>query len=107
MIKVFVYGSLMSNRRYHQYYLQGQTFLGKGFIEGYKQYILGGLNGVLLEQGERVQGEVYEIDPATLAKLDFLQNNDTHFTRSIVDVELENGETLPAETYIWSGSVGK
>jgi gamma-glutamylaminecyclotransferase len=107
MIKVFVYGSLTRNGRYHQHYLQGRTFLGKGFIEGYKQYNLGGLHGMLPEQGERVQGEVYEIDPATLAKLDFLQNNNIHFSRSIVNIELENGETLPAEAYIWSGSVSK
>src|SRR5665647_2104443 len=107
MIKVFVYGTFMRNGRYHQYYLAGKTFLGKGFIEGYKQYNLGGLYGMLPEKGERVQGEVYEIDPATLAKLDFLQSSDNHFTRNIFAVELENGETLPAEAYIWTGSVGK
>jgi gamma-glutamylaminecyclotransferase len=107
MIKVFVYGSFMRNGRYHQHYLQGKTFLGKGIIEGYKEYILGGLSGILPEKGERVQGEVYEIDPASLAKLDFFQNYGTAFSRGIVDVELSNGEPLPAEAYIWNGSVGK
>ncbi|MDD3364167.1 MAG: gamma-glutamylcyclotransferase [Syntrophomonas sp.] len=105
MIKVFVSGSLMTNGRYHQYYLQGKIFLGKGFINEYKRYILGGLDGILPEKGERVQGEVYEVDPAALAKLDFLYNHGTYFTRRIVDVELENGETLQADVYIWNGSV--
>ncbi|HWP95309.1 MAG TPA: gamma-glutamylcyclotransferase family protein [Syntrophomonadaceae bacterium] len=102
MTKVFVYGSLMTGRRYHQYYLQGKTFLGKGFLNEYKRYVLGGLDGMVPEKGERVQGEVYEIDTAALAKLDFLHNIGTMFTRGIVDVELENGETLQAEAYIWN-----
>lgn len=107
MIKVFVYGSLVKDSRYHQHYLQGKTFLGKGFIEGYKKYILGGVHGAIPEEGERVQGELYEIDPAALDKLDFFHNFGTAFTRRIIDVELENGETLQAETYIWNGSVSK
>ncbi|KUG04424.1 hypothetical protein ASZ90_018191 [hydrocarbon metagenome] len=105
MIKVFVYGSFMTNGRYHQYCFQGKTFLGKGCIEGYAKYILGGIHGILPEPGESVQGEVYEIDQPTLARLDFLMNNGPAFTRSMVDVELENGETLQAEVYIWNGSV--
>lgn len=107
MTKVFVYGSLIQGARYHQYYLQGKTFLGKAFIEGYKKYILGGVHGILPNNGGKVQGEVYEIDQSTLAKLDFFHNVGNGFTRSIVDVELENGETLQVETYIWNGSVNK
>jgi gamma-glutamylcyclotransferase (GGCT)/AIG2-like uncharacterized protein YtfP len=103
MITVFVYGGLMRNGRYHQHYLQGNKFLGKANIEGYTKYILGGLHGIFPEKGKLVQGEVYEIDPATLAKLDFHYNNGTMFNRSNADVELENGETLPAEVYIWNG----
>jgi gamma-glutamylcyclotransferase (GGCT)/AIG2-like uncharacterized protein YtfP len=61
------------------------------------------LDGILPEKGEHVQGEVYEVDPAALAKLDFLHNNGTVFTRRIVDVELENGETLQVDAYIWNG----
>jgi gamma-glutamylcyclotransferase (GGCT)/AIG2-like uncharacterized protein YtfP len=103
MIEVFVYGTLVKGGHYHQYYLQGKAFLGKGFVAGYKQYNLGGLYGIFPEPGERVQGEVYEMEPAALAKLDHLHNLGAHFTRSMVEVELENGVTLPAETYIWNG----
>jgi len=103
MITVFVYGGLVRNGRYHQHYLHGKTFLGKAFIEGYTKYILGGLHGIRPKDGERVQGEVYEIDADTLAKLDFHHDIGTMFSRSIADVELESGETLPAEVYIWNG----
>ncbi|MGI5921225.1 MAG: gamma-glutamylcyclotransferase family protein [Syntrophomonadaceae bacterium] len=104
MTKVFVYGSLTTGRHYHQYYLQGKAFLGKGFINEYKRYILGGgLEGILPEKGERVPGEVYEVDAAALAKLDFLHNYGTLFSRKIVDVEMTNGDTLQAEAYVWNG----
>lgn len=105
MMKVFVYGSFMQNGRYNPYCFQGQTFLGKACIQGYSKYILGGIHGILPEEGKRVEGEVYEIDQPTLARLDFLMNHGPAFTRKIVDVELDNGETLEAEVYIWNGSV--
>lgn len=103
MTTVFVYGSLTTNRKYHQYYLQGKPFLGKGFLNDYKKYILGGLDGILPEKGEQVQGEVYEVDQAALAKLDFFHNIGTMFNRKIVDVKMDNGESLQAEAYIWKG----
>lgn len=106
MTKVFVYGSLVTGSRYHQYYLQGKTFLGKGFVEGYKKYVLGGLDGARPEQGKYLQGELYEVDSAALAKLDFLHSHNPLFAKKAVAVKLENGETLQAETYIWNGEVG-
>lgn len=106
MVKVFVYStSMMQKNRYHQYYLQGQTYLGNGWIEGYQKYCLGGLDGILPEEGKRVQGEVYEMDPKALARLDFFHNTDSAFTRKMVEVQLENNEKLSVETYIWNGSV--
>jgi len=103
-MKVFVSGSLIGKGRYHQYYLHGKIFLGKGLINEHKKYILGGLDSILPEKGARMQGEVYEVDAAALAKLDFL-HNETVYTRGIVDVELENGETVQANAYIWNGKV--
>lgn len=105
MIQIFVYGSFMTKCRYNQYYFQGQKLLGHGHLDGYKQYIFGGLSGIVPTAGERVAGEVYEIDPKTLAKLDFFHNLDTAFTRKMVDVNLDNGESMKAEAYIWNGSV--
>jgi len=106
--KYFIYGASFSEKgRYHQYYLQGNTFLGQGSIEGYHRYILGGIDGIIPEEGGKVQGDVYDIDQATISKLDFLFNYDTKFRKEVVDVKLENGETLQAEAYVWNGAVAK
>jgi gamma-glutamylcyclotransferase (GGCT)/AIG2-like uncharacterized protein YtfP len=107
MNKIFVYGAFMTNGRYYEHYIKGNKFVGKGYIEGYTRYFLGGLHGILPEDGKQVPGEVYESDPAMLAKMNHLLNNGTVFTRKMVDVVMENGETLQAETYIWTGSVYK
>jgi len=102
MTKVFVYGRLMANRHYHQHYLQGKTFLGTAVVNDYKNYSLGGLEGMVPEQGEQVAGEVYEVDQKALQKLDHLHNIGTMFNRMIVDVKLENGESLQTEAYVWN-----
>lgn len=103
MTKVFVYGRLMANRNYHQHYLQGATFLGKGVIDDYKSYILGGLNGMIPEEGHHVEGEIYEVDEKALSRLDHLHNLGTMFDRKMVDIKLENGESMQTEAYIWNG----
>ena len=106
MVKVFVYStSMMQKSRYNQYYLGGKPFLGTGTVAGYQRYCLGGLDGIVPEEGKTVQGEVYELDEKAVAKLDFFHNTDSAFTRQVVEVQLENGEKLPVETYIWNGSV--
>lgn len=104
MTKVFVYGRLMAGYHYHQHYLQGKTFLGTGVVNDYKSYMLGGgLQGIVPEKGEHVDGEVYEVDQKTLDKLDLLHNNGERFNRRMVDVELENGESLQTEVYVLNG----
>lgn len=100
MIKYFAYGSLLQGSRYHQYYLGGRPFLGKGVIEGYQKYIFGGLHGIYPEAGRQVAGEVYEIDHPAMVKLEFMHSN---FSRGMVEVKMEDGTTLAAETFIWNG----
>ncbi len=98
MQKVFVYGSLTTGCRYNQYYLQGKPFMGKAFANGYKKYHLGGgLDGIAVDENDRVPGEVYEVD--SLAKLDFL-HNEAFFTKNTIEVEMENGDTVEALAYI-------
>lgn len=106
MVKVFVSGSLTQNGRYHNYYVQGKPFLGAGHIEGYTRYILGGLDGIVPREGGQVQGEVYELDEKACARLDFFHNSsDEYFNKIMVEVRLENGDSLPAQAFIWKGSV--
>ncbi|HRY13650.1 MAG TPA: gamma-glutamylcyclotransferase [Syntrophomonadaceae bacterium] len=100
MIQYFAYGSFLTGCRYHKYYLGDQKLLGKGEVEGYKRYIFGALHGIYPQPGERVQGEVYEIDSKALHKLEFMHGN---FTLAAVDVEMEDGQILSAQTFIWNG----
>lgn len=100
MIKYFACGSFLTGCRYHQYYLGDQKLLGKATVEGYKRYIFGALHGIYPHPGERVEGEVYEIDSKALHKL---ENIHVNFTFSQVDVEMEDGQTIPAQTFIWNG----
>lgn len=104
MSKLFVYGRFMTGGHYHQYYLQGQTLLGKGLVEGYKKYVMGGgLDAILPQTGESTSGEVYEVDQKAIDKMDFLHINSDRFNRGMVEVKLDTGETLKAEAYIMKG----
>jgi Uncharacterized conserved protein len=101
MSKMFIYGRFMTGGHYHQYYMQGQTFLGRGLVEGYKKYAMGGgLDAILPQADDRTEGEVYEVDQKGMHKLDFLHMNTDRFIKGAVKVELDNGETLEAEAYI-------
>ncbi len=105
MTRVFVYGRLTTNGFYHQHYLKGQTLLGTGIINDYRSYIIGGLHGIVPRDGFQVKGEVYEVDEKALDRLDHLHNIGTVFNRSIIDIQLDNGEIMPAEVYVLIGNV--
>lgn len=105
MIKVFVYGSFVKNGRYHRHFIEGSAFLGGGYVEGYSKYILGGVDGMIPRAGERVQGEVYELDQEQLKKMDSFMHVGTSFSRKDIDVVMENGTILQAQAHIWNGSV--
>ncbi len=106
-MKFFIYGSsFMKKGRFHQYYLGGKTCLGNGCIDGYTKYILGSVDGIVPKEGERVEGELYDIDQSTVNKMDFIMQDGPIFHKDIVEVELENGEVVQATTYIWNGNVG-
>ncbi len=72
MTRLFVYGTLKrggSNRRQ----LDGQRFLGEAHTPpGYTLYSLGDYPGLVPEADDRhgVKGELWEVDDATVARLD-------------------------------------
>lgn len=107
MIKMFVYGSMMTGGRYNQYFLGDRTPLAKAVANGYKRYIFGALDSMAVEEGGSVQGEVYEVDEAALKKMDFFVNNGNTINRQMVDVEMENGEVIQVEAYVWTGTIAK
>lgn len=104
MIKVFVYGTLMSNGHNHQYYLQGHKYLGQAILSGYALYNLGSYPGVVADETGQVLGELYEIDLKTLRRLDILEGNGSLYIRQPVEVRIQD-EKVDAEVYIWNGEV--
>lgn len=76
-MKVFVYGTLKRGFHNHRL-LAGTKYIGTDFIRG--TLINFGLPGVIA--GERaVEGEIYEVDDATLARLDLLEGHPNFYER--------------------------
>lgn len=99
--KVFVYGTLMRGRTNHAC-LNGSRFLGTGKVEGLGLYnVTPFYPGAVREEGGVVLGEVYEIDAATLADLDYLEGNGMLYRREKFPVVLETGKTVKAWVYLW------
>ncbi len=104
MIRVFVYGSLLSHCYNHKYYLRNQKYLGAACLNGYSLYSLGSYPGVVADGQGTVLGEVYEINEKVLARLDRLEENGRRYTRRPVMVQVGE-ETIDAVVYVYNGTV--
>ncbi len=104
MIRIFVYGSLMSNCYNHKYFLKNQKCLGRGCLDGYSLYSLGSYPGIVADPEGIVLGEVYEINEKVLARLDRLEDNGRLYARRPVQVQLGD-EAVNAEVYVYNGIV--
>lgn len=102
--RVFVYGTLMKGRYNHDRYLRGQKYLGRAVLHGYAMYSLGSYPGIVPEEGEKVLGEVYEVDEKTLRRLDRLEDNGRLYTRRTAEVWIDGG-LVSAEVYVFNGRV--
>ena len=106
--RVFVYGSL--KRGFHNNrFLTESRFIGERLTEDetFVMHSLGGFPGVLISfntgESAAVQGELYEVDERTLARLDMLESNGHFYNRELVDLREEND---PAWMYILMGMTG-
>ncbi len=59
---------------------------------------------IVPEEGEKVKGEVYEIDSETLEGLDFLEGEGSLYIRREVDLDTSEG-SMKAFVYIWNSDV--
>lgn len=76
MNRIFVYGTLKRGGSNHGW-LRGQRFVGAATTNpGFRLYDLGGYPGMVTDpqQGLAVEGEVWEVDDAALARLDELED---------------------------------
>lgn len=92
-MKVFVYGTLKKGQRAHRM-LSKSPFLGEVRTHSrYHLYSYGWYPGMLegSPKGNGVLGELYEVDDATMAKLDRYEGDPELFERTLID--LETGDT--------------
>ncbi len=72
--RVFVYGSLMGGLRYHALLAGAQALGPARTAEPLRMLDLGDWPGLREGGGGPVEGELYEVDDATLAELDRLED---------------------------------
>jgi gamma-glutamylaminecyclotransferase len=109
---VFVYGTLMRGECRHGA-LAGQTFVGLATtLPDYRLYHCGtypALVEVAPGSGNRIQGEVYRVSAACLARLDEIEGVDEGlYERSPVAVEdspADNQIAAPIEAYVYRQDV--
>jgi len=107
-MEIFVYGTLMQGLQ-RASALQGSRFLGEGTIQA-SLYDLGSYPGIA-EGSDRVSGEVYEIDDATLQVLDAIEGYDKDepesslYYRKQVTAIMNNNAPQQVETYYYSLSI--
>ncbi len=102
-IYVFVYGTLKRGFSLHKYLAEAK-FLGEAKLSGYEMYDLGWYPGIKSGKGE-IYGEVYEVEPGTLAVLDEIEDEGEEYERCLLPVQLKDGQIIDAFVYIYRGDV--
>lgn len=100
---VFVYGTLMRGQRAH-HLLAGGHCLGAFVLENYAMYHLGRYPGIKPCAGERVYGEVYEVDDNALEQMDRYEGNGSLYHRVCAEA-VRPEETIPVQVYVYAKSI--
>jgi len=102
---VFVYGTLMTGRANHDYFLKNASLMGEGRLFGFALYELGSYPGIKPKKKAMVLGELYIVDQRTLERLDRLEGNGTLYDRVDVEVLGHPSHTYMAQTYVYKGRI--
>lgn len=104
--RVFVYGTLLRGETNHGLLAGARCAGAARTLEAFAMFDLGGhpciVRGAGADDAEPVAGEVYEVDAATLARLDLLEDHPRWYRRE--PVRLSDG-TL-AHAYLLAQEVG-
>jgi gamma-glutamylcyclotransferase (GGCT)/AIG2-like uncharacterized protein YtfP len=94
--RIFVYGTLLSGEPNHRLLTEAR-YVGEAATEtGFALYDLGAYPGMVQTESGQVEGELYEVDAATLDRLDALEGHPHLYRRS--PVTLASAER--AEAYL-------
>lgn len=97
---LFVYGTLLSHNS-HNFLLNGCKFIGKAILEGFGLYKVSWYPAILPKENSKVLGEVYQIDPSTLKKIDEFEDEGELYKRKEVEVILNDNRKIKAWAYIY------
>ena len=96
---VAVYGTLQKGFGNHKFLAQSR-FVGKALTEpNFTLLHLGGFPGIVRSGHTAVSCEVYEVDDATLARLDRLEGHPTFYERQPLTVTMD-GTEISVEGYV-------
>ena len=104
-MRLFVYGTLQSGKRNHRAYLAGQRSLGPARTPPrYRLYDLGSYPGLVeCDDGVSVEGELWDVDEACLARVDVLEDvAGGEYERRVIALEEPATEAL---AYFYKGGV--
>lgn len=106
MTLLFVYGTLKRGGSNHAF-LAGQRFVGAAATEpGYRLFDLGSYPGLVeAPDGEAVQGELWEVSPDCLHRLDELEGTAEGVYRRAPARLATPHAALGAETYLYAKEV--
>jgi gamma-glutamylaminecyclotransferase len=107
MTRIFVYGTLKTGGSNHDF-LAGQRLLGAGRTRPeFRLHELDGYPGMIRSpaQGRSIEGEIWEVDPHCLARLDDLEGVGSGLYSREAIALLPPGDTLPVEAYLYLGTV--
>ena len=101
---VFVYGTLRRGGANHGY-LEGSRFVAEAATEGKYTLFVAPETRIPYLTPEphrvRITGELYGVDPATLANLDKLEGHPHEYLRVQIPVITHEGKRVEAMTYLW------
>ncbi len=106
MTRIFVYGTLKRGGSNHGW-LRGQRFIAKARTQPqFRLFDLGGYPGLVVDaqNGLAVEGEVWEVDEAALARLDELEDIDGgEYARQPLPLQAPfDAAVIEGYVYLWS-----
>jgi gamma-glutamylaminecyclotransferase len=104
MNHVFVYGTLKRSGFNHRL-LWDATYMGDAAVEGYSLTAGGGFPYAVRVEGGQARGEVYEVDDATMDRLDSLEGFPHHYTRDYIGAYIDGVGPVRVWIYVAANDI--
>ncbi len=103
---VFVYGTLLRGNANEGLLKEGRL-IDRGIVHGLALFnVHPSYPGAVKTADKKVRGEIFAVDAALLARLDYLERNGVLYRREKMPVLLEgSGKKVEAWVYLWLGEV--